>query len=148
MDQIQIFTIGFTKKTAEYFFEKLCETGVKRVVDIRLNNASQLSGFAKRDDLRYLLKAICGMDYIHNLELAPTKDILDEYKKSKRDWSMYEKRFLALLSNRRIEQKLSKITMDGSCLLCSEDRPDYCHRRLVAEYLEEKWGNLNIIHIL
>ena len=148
MDQIQIFTIGFTKKTAEYFFEKLCETGVKRVVDIRLNNASQLSGFAKRDDLRYLLKAICGMDYIHNLELAPTKDILDEYKQSKRDWPLYEKRFLALLSNRRIEQKLSKITMDGSCLLCREDRPDLCHRRLVAEYLKEKWGNVHIIHIL
>ena len=148
MDKIKIFTIGFTKKSAEKFFIKLREAGVKRIIDVRLNNVSQLAGFAKRDDLCYFLKTICGIDYIHLPELAPTKEILDEYKKNKGDWSLYEKSFLALLSERQIENKMSKDTLNGGCLLCSEEKPDHCHRRLVAEYLNDKWGNIKIIHIV
>jgi len=148
MDKIQLFTIGFTKKTAEYFFEQLCERGVKRVIDVRLNNVSQLAGFAKKDDLSYFLKTICDIDYMHVPELAPAKEILDEYKKNKGDWALYEKNFMALLSSRRIEKKLSKDIFDRGCLLCSEDKPDHCHRRLVAEYLNDKWGNIEITHIV
>lgn len=147
MSKIRLFTIGFTKKTAEAFFTKLSKAGVKRVIDIRLNNVSQLAGFAKRDDLRYFLKTICNIDYIHKPELAPPRDILEEYKKNKGDWSVYEKRFLALLAERKPEQTISRDMFDGGCLLCSEDKPDNCHRRLVAEYLSEKWGKMEIIHL-
>lgn len=147
MSKIRLFTIGFTKKTAEAFFTKLSKAGVKRVIDIRLNNVSQLAGFAKRDDLRYFLKTICNIDYIHKPVLAPTKDILEEYKKSKGDWSAYEKRLMVLLAERKPEETISRDMFDGGCLLCSEDKPDNCHRRLVAEYLSEKWGNMEIIHL-
>lgn len=147
MSKIRLFTIGFTKKTAEAFFTKLSKAGVKRVIDIRLNNVSQLAGFSKRDDLRYFLKAICNIDYIHKPELAPTRDILEEHKKNRGDWSAYEKRFMVLLSERKPEETISRDMFDNGCLLCSEDKPDNCHRRLVAEYLSEKWGNMEVIHL-
>lgn len=146
-DNIRVFTIGFTKKTAQYFFETLCKTNVKRVVDIRLTNASQLAGFAKKDDLRYFLKTICNIEYAHIPDLAPTKEILDEYKKNG-DWSLYNKEFLSLMSKRRVEERFSKKILNGDCLLCSEDTPDNCHRRLVAEYLNDKWGGIIITHIV
>jgi len=144
---MKLFTIGFTQKSAEVFFGRLSRAGVKRVIDIRLNNVSQLAGFAKRDDLRYFLKAICGIDYIHLPELAPTQEILDHFKKKKGDWLAYEKEFRPLLSQRKPEETLSRDLFDSGCLLCSEDRPDHCHRRLVAEHLAKKWGNLEIVHL-
>jgi len=147
MRNIKIFTIGFTKKKAEKFFTELCNAGVKRVIDIRLNNVSQLAGFAKKDDLRYFLKTICDIDYIHMPELAPTKDILDEYKNNGEDWTVYEKNFIDLIEKRKIEKKITKDILDNACLLCSEDKPDHCHRRLVAEYLNKKMGNVKIEHI-
>lgn len=143
-----VFTIGFTKKTAQAFFTKLKQSGAKRLVDVRLNNVSQLAGFAKRDDLRYFLSAICQMEYLHVPVLAPTQDILDAYKKQKGDWDVYESHFLALMRERRIEEVVSRETVDNSCLLCSEELPDHCHRRLVAEYLRDKWGDLEIRHIV
>lgn len=144
---MKIFTIGFTKKSAETFFTRLRNAGVKRVVDVRLNNVSQLAGFTKKDDLRYFAREICGIDYLHLPELAPTQDILDAYKKYKGDWSLYERRFLDLMRSRRIEERTSREILDGSCLLCSEEKPDRCHRRLVAEYLKEKWGDVAVEHI-
>lgn len=145
---MKIFTIGFTKKSAETFFTRLKSAGVKRLVDVRLNNVSQLSGFAKKDDLRFFTKSICNIDYVHALDLAPTADILDAYKKLKGDWSVYERQFLDLMSKRRIEETTPQEMLDGGCLLCSEEKPQYCHRRLVAEYLKEKWGDVEIEHIL
>ncbi|OGQ84900.1 MAG: hypothetical protein A3G40_16350 [Deltaproteobacteria bacterium RIFCSPLOWO2_12_FULL_57_22] len=145
---MKIFTIGFTKKSAETFFTRLKSAGVKRLVDVRLNNVSQLSGFAKKDDLRFFTKSICNIDYVHALDLAPTADILDAYKKQKGDWSVYERQFLDLMSKRRIEETTPREMLDGGCLLCSEEKPQYCHRRLVAEYLKEKWGDVDIEHIL
>ena len=147
MKRIQLFTIGFTKKSAEEFFTKLSEAGVKRVLDIRLNNVSQLAGFSKRDDLQYFLKTIRDIDYRHLPELAPTKDILEEYRKNKGDWSVYESRFLALLSERKPEERISRAMLDHGCLLCSEDKPENCHRRLVAEYFRKKLGDVEIVHI-
>jgi len=145
---MKLFTIGFTKKSAEMFFKKLCDSGVKRVIDIRLNNVSQLAGFAKKDDLSYFLKTICAIEYVHVPELAPTQDILDEYKKHKGDWTIYEKKFMELIIKRGIENKLSRELFDNACLLCSEGKPHHCHRRLVAEYLKSKWGDIEITHIL
>jgi len=144
---MKLYTIGFTKTSAESFFTRLEKAGVKRVVDVRLNNVSQLAGFAKKNDLRYFLKAIGGIDYAHRPVLAPTQEMLDAYRKKRSDWSDYEKRFLDLMATRRIEQAVRRDVIDGSCLLCSEDKPDHCHRRLVAEYLKEKWGDLEIAHL-
>lgn len=147
MSIIRLFTIGFTQKPAEAFFGRLSRAGVKRVIDIRLNNMSQLAGFAKRDDLRYFLKAICSIDYVHLPELAPTQEIMDNFKKMKGDWSVYEKAFQALLKERRPEDTLPKDLFDQACLLCSEDKPDHCHRRLVAEHLAGRWGDVEIRHL-
>jgi uncharacterized protein (DUF488 family) len=116
-------------------------------VDVRLNNISQLAGFTKRDDLSYFVDAICGIDYVHLPILAPTQDILDAYKKQKGDWSLYEREFLDLMRSRRIESEVSRELMNGACLLCSEDTPQHCHRRLVAEYLADKWGGIEIEHL-
>jgi uncharacterized protein (DUF488 family) len=142
-----LFTIGFTKKSAETFFKTLRHAAVKRVVDVRLNNVSQLAGFSKKDDLRYFLKEICGIDYSHVPGLAPTQALLDEYRKQGHGWPKYEKQFLRLLRERRAEKLVSKDLMERACLLCSEEKPDMCHRRVVAEYLKEKWGVVEIIHL-
>lgn len=144
---MKVFTIGFTQKNAEQFFTLLKRPGLKRVVDIRLNNVSQLAGFTKRDDLRYFLKEICQLDYVHRPDLAPTKEILDDYKKAKEDWQVYERKFITLLTQRRVEQKFPRELLDGGCLLCSEPTPNQCHRRLVVEYLQMKWGDLEIRHL-
>lgn len=146
--QVNLFTIGFTQKKAEQFFETLTKAGVKRVIDTRLNNVSQLAGFAKKPDLQYFLQKIGGIEYIHILDLAPTKDILDAYKKKEITWDSYEQKFNQLITQRQIERKLSIDIIDKSCLLCSELKPHNCHRRLVAEYLQinlEK--NIKIHHL-
>ena len=144
---MRVFTIGFTKKPARHFFELLRESAARRVVDVRLNNVSQLAGFAKKDDLAYFLKEICGMEYAHLPELAPTQVMLDGYKKQRGDWRTYETEFLALMKQRRIEDMVSREVIADSCLLCSEDKPHHCHRRLVAEYLKEHWGDVDIAHL-
>jgi uncharacterized protein (DUF488 family) len=144
---MKVFTIGFTKTSAECFFTRLQKAGVKKVIDVRLNNVSQLAGFAKRDDLRYFLKAICGIEYVHLPELSPTQEMLDSYKKHKGQWTDYERQFLELMRSRRIEETIPRATVDGACFLCSEDKPHHCHRRLVAEYLKSKWGDLDIVHL-
>lgn len=140
MPEIELFTIGFTRKSAERFFGLLRVSGAKRIVDVRLNNVSQLAGFAKRDDLAFFLREICDMEYLHLPELAPTKEILDAFKKHGGDWNVYQDLFLQLMEERKVENSVPKDVMDRACLLCSEDRPDQCHRKLVAEYLEGKWG--------
>ena len=145
---MNVFTIGFTKKNAKKFFELLRASGAKRVVDVRLNNISQLAGFAKRDDLEYFLEKVCGMGYVHLTQLAPTQDILDEYKKNGGDWDAYAEKFLELMRTRRVEETVPQELVADGCLLCSEDKPHHCHRRLVAEYLRGKWGgSLDIKHL-
>jgi uncharacterized protein (DUF488 family) len=144
---MKIFTIGFTKKSAETFFTRLKDAGVKRLVDVRLNNVTQLAGFTKRDDLRYFTRAICNIDYVHLPDLAPTREMLDAYKKHRGKWELYEGQFLDLMRLRRIEETTSREVLDGACLLCSEEKPHHCHRRLVAEYLKRHWGDVQIEHI-
>ena len=145
---MKLFTMGFTRKPAEMFFTRLQNYGVRRLVDVRLNNTSQLAGFAKKDDLRYFTKAICDIDYVHLPQLAPTAAILDAYKKNKNDdWELYRGQFVELIGSRQIEN-LPREILDSACLLCSEEKPHHCHRRLVAEYLAEKWGDVEIEHIV
>lgn len=145
---MEIYSIGFTKKTAQQFFELLKKHGIRRLLDVRLNNVSQLAGFTKRDDLRYFLREICNADYMHEPLLAPTQEMLDEYKKRKGAWQDYEVKFLALMAERRIEEKLDRsVFSTPTVLLCSELKPDHCHRRLVLEYINNKWGDIIIRHL-
>ena len=145
-NHMKLFTIGFTRTSAEDFFNRLIKAGVKRIVDVRLNNVSQLAGFAKRDDLAFFARSICEADYRHMPQLAPTKDMLDRYRKKGGSWEQYEKEFRDLMAKRQIE-KIDRADLDGGCLLCSEDKPHHCHRRIVAEYLSDKWGDVETIHL-
>ncbi len=144
---MKLHTIGFTKKTAEEFFNCLQKAGVRRIIDIRLNNTSQIAGFAKSRDLKYFLHAIAGIDYVHIPDFAPTQDIIDNYKKRKGSWIEFESKFKDLMANRKIDEIAVNVLRDNDCLLCSEHTPEYCHRRLVAEYFQEKLGKIKIIHL-
>jgi uncharacterized protein (DUF488 family) len=146
--EIKQFNIGFTHKSAREFFTALQEAGVKRVIDVRLNNNSQLAGFSKKDDLAYFLKEVADIDYVHLAELAPTQDLLDAYKKHKGDWSVYERQFLDLMARREVEKGINPELLQRGCLLCSEHLPHHCHRRLVAEYLNAKWGGIETKHLV
>jgi uncharacterized protein (DUF488 family) len=144
---IKLFTIGFTGKSAEQFFTRLEQAGVARVIDTRLNNVSQLAGFTKRRDLEFFLKRVAGIEYVHDTELAPTADMLDDYKKKKIKWNEYEARFGELLQQRDPALKRQPGDFDRACLLCSEPTPEHCHRRLVAEYLKRNWPEMEIEHL-
>jgi len=146
---MKLYTIGFTKKTAETFFELLREHGIQRLVDIRVNPKGQLSGFAKQNDLPYFLNTLVdGCKYQHVPDLAPTKEILKNYREDK-DWAIYTKRFDALMDERGFPGKLRKqaFSEEATCLLCSEETADHCHRRLVAERLASSWADVEIIHL-
>ena len=144
---MKVSTIGFTRKSAQRFFELLRESGAERIVDVRLRNASQLAGFAKKGDLAWFARELCGIDYVHAPELAPTDELLSAYRQGRISWDSYEDRFVDLMKVRRIESVLPRDVVDNGCLLCSEDQPHHCHRRLVAEYLKERWGDLEIEHL-
>lgn len=144
---MRLYTIGFTKTTAENFFDRLKEAEVKKVLDIRLHNNSQLAGFAKKEDLAFFLKQIVPCDYEHRLDLAPTEKILKKYRGQNGSWNTYAKNFLKLIRDREIEKIFKKRQLEHSCLLCSEDKPHFCHRKLVAEYLHEKWGGIELVHL-
>ena len=140
---MDIYTIGFTKKNAETFFGFIESSKIKTLLDVRLNNVSQLAGFAKRDDLKFFLKELCGTEYVHTPELAPTKDLLSAYKKGEIEWEVYEDKFLNLMAQRHIERSVKPALLDHGCLLCSEHEPHLCHRRLVVDYLNEH-SNLDL----
>ena len=145
--QTTLFTVGFAKKKAREFFTILNEAVLRTVIDIRLNNVSQLAGFTKKQDLEYFLQEIADIEYLHKPELAPTKEILDAYKKKEIDWSEYENQFRQLLNDRKIEDIITQQFAHKGCLLCSEPTPEKCHRRLVAEYLREHWQNVEVVHL-
>lgn len=147
---MKLYTIGFTKKSAKQFFDILEQNNVKQVLDIRLNNSSQLAGFAKGKDLEYFLEKIQGIRYKHDLKLSPTKEILNGYKKGTIQWEEYESEFIKLLNDRNIQQhiQLNYIKdLDSLCLLCSEHIADNCHRRLVAEFIKSNFEDIEIIHL-
>jgi uncharacterized protein (DUF488 family) len=145
---VEIYTIGFAKKSAAEFFGILQRAGIRRVIDVRLNNTSQLAGFTKRDDLEFFLGQICQAEYGHQPELSPSQEILDGYKKKQTPWEEYEARFLALLVDRRVEDTVDRRLFEvPAALLCSEPTAEHCHRRLVAEYLAAKWGDARIVHL-
>ncbi|MCX5825738.1 MAG: DUF488 domain-containing protein [Deltaproteobacteria bacterium] len=144
---MEIFTIGFAKKNLKTFIKKLAVAGVKKVIDIRLHNTSQLAGYAKKDDLEYILSLV-GIGYEHHPELAPTEEILDGYKKKKLSWQDYERKFKDILVQRNPIQSVKIMGEQGPiCLLCAEDKPVQCHRRLVAEYYAAHREGVQIRHL-
>ena len=145
---MELFTIGFAGKSAERFFSSLVKHGVKKVIDIRLNNVSQLAGFTKKNDLKYFLKVIANIEYEYLPQLAATKELMDGYRGGKISWEEYETAYLKLLEERQVLKTLKPGDFDRACLLCSEDKPDRCHRRLAAEWLKGKWEGVNVTHIL
>ena len=145
---MEIYTIGFAGKSAAEFFGILKSAGIRRLIDIRLNNSSQLAGFTKVDNLPYFLKELCDIDYVHEPLLAPTKEILDSYKHGEIEWVEFERKYQELLVERRVAEVLDKALFSSrAVMLCSESTADQCHRRLVAEYLSEHWGDILINHL-
>ena len=143
-----IFTIGFTQKSAEQFFDLLAKNSIKKLIDTRLNNTGQLSGFAKKDDLSYFCKTILSAEYVHWIESAPEEEMLKAYKKKEISWSDYASEYLAMLERRKVESSISLVSNGDACLLCSEAKPHHCHRSILAEYLNKKGGGSYSVHHL
>lgn len=145
---INLFTIGFTKKTAERFFELLATSGIKTILDTRLHNQGQLAGFAKKDDLRFFAQRLVDANYVHWQESAPTEELLTSYKRKTITWDSYEAQYRKLLMGRQIESHSIVSNLNYACLLCSEDKPHKCHRRVLADYLAEKLSTqVKITHL-
>ena len=142
-----LYTIGFAKKDARTFFEILRAAKVRKVIDVRLNNISQLAGFTKKNDIRYFLEKILKCGYEHRPDWAPTADILDPYKKGETSWEDYVRDFSILMESRKIGSDISCADLDHCCLLCSEPTPEQCHRRLVAERLQRTLTGLCVVHL-
>ena len=144
---MKLFTIGFTQSSAAHFFGRLKRAGVARLIDVRQYNSSQLSGFAKAEDLAFFARSLCGIETVHLPDLAPTAAMLEDYRTNKAaNWTAYAAQFRRLIARRRIE-RLGRALFDGACLLCSEATPHRCHRRLVAEYLQDKWAGIEVEHL-
>lgn len=144
---MRLYTVGFTQKTARKFFEILIRNNIKRVIDIRLNNKSQLAGFAKGEDLQYFLRELGDIEYLYIPKYAPTKDILDTYRKKEITWEEYEKKYLDSLEKRNILEGINYSIFENACLLCSESDFQNCHRRLLAEYLADHNREIDVIHL-
>ncbi len=145
---IKLYTIGFTKKSAKDFFELLKKNNVEKVVDTRINNVSQLAGYAKGNDLSFFLNEIGSMGYEHNVDFAPTKELLKKYRGKEMTWGEYEVEFLNLIDMRKLKEKVNVEKLHNHCLLCSEHGPEKCHRRLLAEYFQHINNDVEIIHLM
>ncbi len=145
---MKIFTIGFAGKSASGFFEQMREHGIELLVDVRINNKSQLAGFAKQADLEFFLRELAGARYRHEVRLAPTREMLKAYRGKDMTWEEYERRFLDLMAERKVEDDIPlEWFEEPTVLLCSESSPERCHRRLVVEYLSEAWGDIQAVHL-
>ena len=147
MNQVRLFTIGFTQRSAKDFFTTLKQHDVQKIIDVRLNNTSQMAGFTKRRDLCYFLENLCDCKYVHRITWAPTQDLLDDYRNKTINWGDYKSRFLDILYKRQIENETNVDDLNLSCLLCSEYDANACHRRLVAEYLQARFPNVKIVNL-
>lgn len=142
-----VYTIGFGKKSAKLFFTLLRANNIGKVIDVRLNNVSQLAGFSKKNDLSFFLEELCNCRYEHRPNWAPTKDLLDRYKKKRVSWAEYEMEFIRIIQDRDILNTIKLDTIVNSCLLCSEPTPEQCHRRLLAEHIQLKFPDVRIVHL-
>jgi len=143
----KIYTIGFAGKSAKLFFSLLEDNNIKKLIDIRLNNISQLAAYTKKEDLEFFLKKILSCEYTHRPDLAPTELILKNYRNKIIDWKIYSDEYIKLLNSRNITSYLEEDKIINSVFLCSEHLPKFCHRRLLVEYLQKKWNDFEIIHL-
>ena len=141
---MRLYTIGYSKKTAEEFFDILRDNGVTQVVDIRRHNTNQLAGFTKQDDLAWFLDVIAGIDYEHVLELAPSEELMHAYRKEGLPFDEFAEKLRKQFDDHKMP---TKATFDRAALLCSEAAPSTCHRLVAAEYLAEKWSGVEVIHL-
>lgn len=145
---MDVYSIGFTQKSAEQFFETLKTNHIERLLDVRLSNTSQLAGFTKRADLEYFLKEIGGAVYQHEPLLAPSEELFRAYRKEHGSWDALASGYLNLLKSRKVESVLKPADFKKrTVLLCSEATPEYCHRRLALEYLAKHWSGMRILHL-
>jgi uncharacterized protein (DUF488 family) len=145
---IKLYTIGFTNKSAEQFFELLKINRITTIIDTRINNISQLSGFAKGRDLAYFARELGNIEYIHKLDFAPTKELLEKYRKKLITWEEYETEYINLLDTRKICSKINIEQFHQNCFLCSEHTPEKCHRRLLVDYLKSRFNSIEIQHLV
>lgn len=145
----KIYTIGFSKKFLREFVKLLKNSQIEKLIDIRLNNTSQLSGYAKKDDLAYIMELI-NIEYVHDISLAPDNKLLSDYKKNLVDWGDYKTRYLNILEERNIKDSINELTNNKTvCLLCSEHKPNKCHRSLLASFIKNNLNeDLDIIHLI
>lgn len=143
----KLYTIGFTGKSAEKFFSLMNDSQASRLIDIRINRTSQLAGFAKEQDLRYLVPALTEMEYLVREDLAPTKDLLASYRKKELDWEEYADRYTSLLRERGFLQSISLDVFSNSILLCSENEPEMCHRTLLAETIVQQFPQFEVVDL-
>lgn len=145
----RVFTVGFTEKSAEHFFGLIKSNSINVLFDTRINNVSQLAGFAKNKDLSFFLKELCGTEYIWEPKFAPTKDMLSQYRSKEMEWGEYELRYKDLICKRNVEACYPTDLFIQSCLLCSEHLPHHCHRKILVDYLNEKWEKkMEVVHLL
>ena len=148
MSSMKVYSIGFAGKSAEEFFYALRHEGIKKLVDVRLSNTSQLAGFTKSRDLAFFLREICGTEFVHELALAPSKELFDDFRHNRITWKQLEPSYIELLRDRRVEATLDRSLIQGPAVfLCSEASPTKCHRRLALEYLRDRWGGFEIVHL-
>lgn len=147
-EPVRLFTIGFTQKNASTFFELLGARKVKLIIDTRLNNSSQLAGFSKKDDLAYFARRLCGAEYWHFEDSAPTENMLKAYKSGAMSWSDYAVEYKSLIERRHVERQLKQEKLDYSCLLCSESKPHHCHRSILADYITNRFDiPITVVHL-
>jgi uncharacterized protein (DUF488 family) len=145
---MHVYTIGFSTRTAPDFFGVLRHVGIKRCIDVRVSNTSQLAGFTKRGDLPFFLRELCGTEYVAEPLLCPTLELMRDFRRGRAGWAEYERRFLDLMAERRIEAILDPDLFSvPSVLLCVEHAAEHCHRRLIVEYLQARWNNLTVEHL-
>ena len=145
---IKLYTIGFTGKSARKFFGLLEQNQVKKIIDTRISNNSQLAGFAKEKDLEFFAQRLANIAYTHEIKFAPTKELLARYRKKQLSWEEYAKEYLNLLDARNVKAEVAPESLQACCLLCSEDSPEKCHRKLLAEYLQTLDSTIEIIHLI
>ncbi len=153
---MKLYTIGFKKRSAEKFFTILKDSNIQKLIDVRRKNNSLFSGFTKKQDLRFFLEECFAIIYEHIPEFAPSEGLLKSYRKrigsKKYDlnaWDDYERQFYREVLSKPIvgRFKIAVETFSSVCLLCSEEKADYCHRRLLAEYFERQLSNIKVIHL-
>lgn len=142
-----VFTIGVSDKTAQQFFTLINKPALARVIDIRPENTVNLGGFSKKNNLPFLLQEMGQREYVRNLELVPDRNMLDDAKLTPASFHQYKQQVQTLLSSRKIETTIPRELIDGACLMCNEPRANHCYRKVLAEYLKDKWGDMIIMHL-